>query len=214
MVSYGTSSIVGSNAAQNQIVNDTSVNKVAVAYLQNMLSLCRAAYCRSQAMRDNTGSYARAFARGEGSVYIGYSETIHYGLNETAESCRLNSSCLTESDIAVRALPRLNPDKSETGVGWVDALAIGANLADRKKAVALDFIRFVTSETAYRAILSPEWPLRSRYLLPGTHRANHSRRAPLRRVPACTLRTRYGHTVAPERQAARESRKSHLRPTD
>jgi len=129
-------------------------------------------YCRSQALHYNTGFYARAFIHGQGTAYIGYSETISYGLREATDNCLTISSCLSEGDIAVRALPPFNPEKNETGVGWVDALAIDAKLSGRKRDLALDFIKRATSEAAYQSMLAPEWPYRSRYLLPARHGLN------------------------------------------
>lgn len=73
---------------------------------------------------------------------------------------------MSEDEIAVRALPRFDADKAETGVGWVDALAIDATLSGPKKDLALKFIRRVVSDDSYAAMLAPEWPYASRYLLP------------------------------------------------
>jgi thiamine pyridinylase len=166
------SSVVGLDNAQRQIVDGTPINADAVSYLQTILAKCPAGYCRSKALHNNTGSYARAFVRGQGAVYIGYSETIYYGLRETMESCLPGSVCLRETDIAVRSLPPFDPTRKEAGVGWVDAYAIDAGLAGKKKALALKFIQFASSDEMYQSMLSPEAPYSSRYLLPARQGQN------------------------------------------
>ncbi|WP_342613825.1 extracellular solute-binding protein [Bradyrhizobium sp. NL2] len=160
------SAMIGMDAAQRQILNKQPVDPSAIAHLQKILSACAVGYCRSQALHNNTGFYARAFVRGQARAYIGYSETIYYGLRDAADNCLPTSGCMAEDDIAVRALPRFGANKAETGVGWVDALAIDAKLNGAKKDLAQQFIRRVVSEDIYIAMLGPEWPYRSRYLLP------------------------------------------------
>ena len=87
-------------------------------------------------------------------------------MHEAADNCLPTSGCMAEDDIAVRALPRFDANKAETGVGWVDALAIDAKLSGAKKDLALKFIRRVVSDDSYVAMLAPEWPYASHYLLP------------------------------------------------
>jgi thiamine pyridinylase len=168
------SSLVGVGAAQQQIANGTALDANAISDLQDILAVCPVGYCRSQKLHDNTGFYARAFIRGQASVYIGYSESLHYGLREAADNCLPTSGCITEGDVAVRALPRFEGGSNQPGIGWVDALAIDASLAGRKKDLALEFIRRAVSEDIYQSILQPEWPYRSRYLLPARQSLNIS----------------------------------------
>jgi len=161
------SAIVGLDTAQQQIVDDSPVNMDAVGYLQNILEECPEGYCRSDALHNNTGFYARAFIHGKAAVYAGYSETISYGLREGFDNCLATSNCLSEKQIAVRSLPLFSPAENKgSGVGWVDALALDAKLSDVKKNLALEFVKLATSETAYQSMLQPEWPYKSRYLLP------------------------------------------------
>jgi thiamine pyridinylase len=81
------SSVAGLDKAQRQIVDGAPISDDAVSHLQTILAKCPARYCRSKALHNNTGFYARAFVRGQGAVYIGYSETIYYGLREATENC-------------------------------------------------------------------------------------------------------------------------------
>lgn len=164
------SEIVGLAEAQKQVAEGMSVNSDAMNYLRGILSGCPNGYCRNDKMHDSTGFYARAFIRGEAAVYIGYSETIHYGLREEVDNCLLTSGCLGEDDISVRSLPSFVPAKKPVGVGWVDALAISSELTGRKKDLALRLIRLAVSDSVYLSTLEPSWPYKSRYLLPARQR--------------------------------------------
>ncbi len=160
------SSSMGVDDAQKFVMSNSALDSKAVIALQEILAMCPLGFCRSSALHDRAGYYARAFVRGQAAAFVGYSETIHYGLREAADGCLPTSGCLRESDIAVRALPQMQAGQSESGVGWVDALAIDAGLPEDKKALALAFVKRTVSEDAYSAILAPEWPYSARYLLP------------------------------------------------
>ena len=143
---------------------DPSLDGSAVKSLQDLLGLCPAGYCRSDAFHQRTGFYARLFARGRSRGYIGYSESLHYALGELRESCAPGDGCLREDDIAVRALPLDAPGGRR--VGWLDALALDARLSGRKKDLAADFVAWATSWEAYKIVLTPTAPDPPRYLLP------------------------------------------------
>ncbi len=160
------SSLFGVDAAQQRIMDGVAIDGGAISSLQDILAACPVGYCRNEKLHDNTGFYARAFVRGQAPIYIGYSESINYGLHEVVDNCLPTSGCIAEKDIAVRALPRFDPASNQAGIGWVDALAIDATLTGTKKDLALKFVRKVVSEEVYQSILQPEWPYRSRYLLP------------------------------------------------
>jgi thiamine pyridinylase len=159
-------SFVGVDLAQQRIVDGLAIDSSAISSLQDILAVCPVGYCRNEKLHNNTGFYARAFVRGQAPVYIGYSESISYGLREVVDNCLPTSGCTTENDIAVRALPRFDSTSNQAGIGWVDALAIDAAVEGSKKELALKFITKAVSEEVYQSILQPEWPYRSRYLLP------------------------------------------------
>ena len=159
--------IAGLDGDPTSVLNrlqSSSLDPAAVQKLQALLTPCPAGYCRSRALHDRAGYYARQFARGKARAYLGYSETLHYALQEIADSCGPTDGCRTVGEIAVRALPLLAPHGKP--VGWVDAFGISATLTGRKKSLALEFIEFATSWQAYQLILNPEWPAAPRYLLP------------------------------------------------
>jgi len=112
------------------------------------------------------GFYARAFIHRQSAAYVGYSETISYGLHEGVDNCLTTSHCLSEKQIAVRSLPLFGSADKGAGVGWVDALAIDRKLSGVRKDLALEFMKLATSDSIYQSMLQPEWPYRSRYLLP------------------------------------------------
>lgn len=136
----------------------------AVKILKSVLALCPAGYCRSDDFHYRPGFYARMFARGQVRIYIGYSETMHYALREVAENCGPTSGCLTETQVGVRQLPLGVPQGRP--VGWVDGLAISANLSGPKRQLAEKFIELATSWRGYQLVLNPDNGQPPRYLLP------------------------------------------------
>ena len=147
-----------------ETINLPNVDRTAVATLESLLRACPAGYCRSNAFHYRAGYYARLFAHKKARAYIGYSESIHYALREINDNCGPIDGCLSEREIAVRALPPMIPQGRQ--VGWVDALAISANLTEEKAKLALEFIQLVTSKEGYGVVLEPAWPEPPRYLLP------------------------------------------------
>ncbi|MBI3825603.1 MAG: extracellular solute-binding protein [Candidatus Rokubacteria bacterium] len=145
-------------------LQSSSLDPAAIQKLQALLGPCPAGYCRSRALHDRTGYYARQFARGRARAYIGYSETLHYALQEIADNCGVTDGCRRADEIAVRALPVLLPQGKP--VGWVDGLGISAALTGRKKDLAREFIEFAASWQAYQLILNTETGTAPRYLLP------------------------------------------------
>jgi thiamine pyridinylase len=157
-------SLDGDSAGVLNRLQSPLLDSAVVQQLQALLGPCPVGYCRSRTFHDRVGFYARQFARGRARAYIGYSETLHYVLEEIADSCGPTDGCRTAGEIAVRALPLLAPQGKP--VGWVDAFGISTTLTGRKKSLALEFIDFATSWQAYQLILNPEWPAAPRYLLP------------------------------------------------
>jgi thiamine pyridinylase len=156
----------GLAAAQAAVLGSRAPDADAVAALATILAGCPTGYCRSEAMHDRPGFYARAFVHGAAAGYVGYSETAHYALQEIIDNCLPGSGCLSADDIAVRSLPSLIAGSPARGIGWVDGLAVSATLTGVKKAAALAFLGFATSDDGYRAILEPRGLEAPRYLLP------------------------------------------------
>ncbi len=156
----------GLAAAQAEVLRSRAPDRDAVVALGTILAGCPTGYCRSEAMHERPGFYARAFVRGAAAAYVGYSETIHYGLQEIIDNCLPGSGCLAADDIAVRGLPSLVAGSPARGIGWVDGLAVSATLTGAKKAAALAFLSFATSAEGYRTVLEPRGLEAPRYLLP------------------------------------------------
>src|SRR5262245_28389827 len=136
----------------------------AVDALRSLLQFCPVALCRREGAHHQPGAYARLFARGQARAYIGYSETLHDGLQEVRQNCRPTDGCRTPEQIAVRTLPPITPQGRP--VGWVDALAVSAKLKGKKRQLAQEFIEFATSWDAYALVLNPQGSVAPRYLLP------------------------------------------------
>jgi thiamine pyridinylase len=154
----------GDAASVAKRVQSPSLDPAAVHKLQVLLGPCPAGYCRNADLHYRTGYYARQFARGRARAYIGYSETLHYALQEIGDSCGATDGCRRADEIAVRALPMLSPQGKP--VGWVDGFGISAALTGRKKDLAREFIEFAASWQAYQLILNTETGVAPRYLLP------------------------------------------------
>ena len=153
--------------AEAAVLAQSEPEDAVVQALNPIVRSCAAGFCRSKGLhRDRLGFYARAFVRGQHGAYIGYSESIYYGLQDAAQNCVPKDKCLTKDDIAVRRLPPFGSEGGNRGVGWVDALAIDRNLTGPKKAAAIDFIAYVTSPEAYNTILKSSETGFLRYLLP------------------------------------------------
>jgi thiamine pyridinylase len=157
---------IGVGAAQSAVLASDTPDPQVIGDINTILSGCPTGFCRSKNLHDRTGFYARAFVHNEAAAYIGYSESLHYGLQELIDNCREESGCMSAEEIAVRRLPKLTRESSDKGVGWVDGLAISSTLDAATKAVALRFIEFATSEDAYKLVLNHTWMEAPRYLLP------------------------------------------------
>jgi thiamine pyridinylase len=142
---------IGVDAAQSAVLAGTQPDPQVVSDLNMILSGCPTGFCRSKDLHNRTGYYARAFVRNQTAAYMGYSETLHYGLQEIIDDCRDDSGCLSPDDIAVRRLPQLTKDGPPGGIGWVDGLAISNKADGPTKAAALRFIDFATSEARLQA---------------------------------------------------------------
>lgn len=156
---------IGVSAAQQAVLDSDKPDPDVVSDLTKILMACPTGYCRSKPFHERTGFYARAFMRGEAQAYIGYSESLHYGLQETVENCGPGTTCLSAAEIAVRRLPSVKGSPSE-GIGWVDGLALSKDTTGATRDVALKFIKFATSPEGYSAVLQPIWMEPPRYLLP------------------------------------------------
>jgi len=140
-----------------------------MARLTRMLALEPPGFGRDAGYHERGDFYARQFARRAGGAYVGYSETTHDVLDETAISCRNEDRCVTAPEIRVAAFPfqdgRLRP------AVWVDMFGIDAKVHGRTLADAEDFIAYAVSQAAYRSLLVPEPGASPRYLLPSTEQA-------------------------------------------
>lgn len=160
------SQIQGVNQAQKDIINAEPLNQDVLGALNKILATCPDGFCRDNELHDKTGYYSRAFISEKSSAYIGYSESIHYGIQYAIDNCTRTSGCLSINDIAVKKLPPFSKDPKSNGVGWVDALTIDSSLAGKKRELAIKFINFMTLDKTYKTVLEPEFGEAPRYLLP------------------------------------------------
>ena len=157
---------LGLAAAEKDALARSAPDPDVVSDLAQILATCPKGFCRNQSLHDRTGYYARAFVRKEAAAFVGYSEAMHFGFEEALQDC-LPEKCLTKDDIGVRRLPNSGAPDSGKSLGWVDALSVRAGLDDRKKELALDFVRMLVEPSSYKLVLEPESKFEApRYLLP------------------------------------------------
>ena len=154
------------DTAQSLVLAQDGLDGTALSKLNLMLKSCPTGYCRSEDLHDRAGYYARAFVTGMSSGYVGYSESIHFGIQYSIDNCTQTSGCVSVDDIAVRRPPGFHGAAINEGIGWVDALTLDANLDSNKKQLATQFIEFMVSDAAYKAVLEPEWGEAPKYLIP------------------------------------------------
>ncbi|MFO1432925.1 MAG: extracellular solute-binding protein [Candidatus Competibacteraceae bacterium] len=160
------SEIQGVDSAQQSIIKSDTLNPEVTKLLNSILNACPDGFCRNIDLHNRTGYYSRAFISGKANAYVGYSESIYYGIQYSIDNCIDTSGCLSVSNIAVRKLPSFRDNPVSNGLGWVDALAIDSSLTGKKRELAISFINYLTSEKAYKSILEPEWMEAPRYLIP------------------------------------------------
>ena len=158
---------LGIDAAQTEVLEAPTLSDPAVKALGQIIQACPAGFCRNDRLHDEgSGVYAKMFVRGRHAAYIGYSESIYWGLQDGQKNCRPSDRCLTQDDIGVRRLPSFGADAANAGIGWVDALAIGKDVTGPKRKAALAFITYVSSPEAYASVLTASDTRLLRYLLP------------------------------------------------
>jgi thiamine pyridinylase len=167
------SDIVGLAQAQIDVEATSQPDPRVVNALSELISACSNGFCRNGDLHSRAGYYARAFVRKEAQVFVGYSETIHYGLQDAIANCL--GRCLTKDTIGIRSLPAFFEPRKGNGVGWVDGLGIDTSVHGLKRALAEEFIRFIVSDSGYRFVLEPEGDGSGnapRYLLPAREKLN------------------------------------------
>ena len=157
--------------AQADVLAAGAPDSDVMSTLARLLDVCPYPYCRSSYDHEAAGFYAREFARGKAVAYIGYSETLHYAIDELTNNCGPGSSCIDAKDIRVKALPRMTRHASNPPLGWVDGLAISAKLTGRKKHLAEAFVIWATSSEVQSMVLGSS-PV-PKYLVPATRDFTH-----------------------------------------
>jgi thiamine pyridinylase len=124
----------------------------AVAVLRSFISMEPPGFGRDRDYHRRDGFYARQFARGSGSAFVGYSEDTYYALDETAQSC-LKGECLGKDDLDVALWPFA--DEGAIPVGWVDMYMLDSRLTDANLRDAEAYIKFMMRVSTYEALILP-----------------------------------------------------------
>lgn len=145
-------------------LTEGNLNQGVKRNLNRALKLTYSKFGRNEKYHDITGFYPRQFSRGNGRFYVGYSESMHYMLSESMNSCRDEEKCLDQSKIEIMDWPF--SDEGSQPVGWVDLLTIDSRVTGQKLEDAVVFLEFMKKKDTYKKILIPSWGQAPRYLLP------------------------------------------------
>lgn len=140
-----------------KLIYPSKVEKMDPSVEQDVLALgklCDKASCRSMVLHDYTGTHGAEFARKQGKALIGYSESLHDTLTETA-SCSDPAACLSDKQIDVADLPL--DDAGSRPMTWVDSFTLSKSCSTKTACSqdAVAFIRMMNQDDTYRTLLFP-----------------------------------------------------------
>ncbi len=138
-----------------------TVEKSIEDRIRRLMRLCEPGLCRDY---HGTEVYARAFARREARILIGYSETLNRMLSETTQACRKSDGCLRDADVDVAQLSL--DDTTGHQISWVDSFVVSASCNGQCVKDAASFIQFMNQDETYKRILQPGPYDLPAYLLP------------------------------------------------
>jgi thiamine pyridinylase len=144
-----------------------SVDEDALEALNRLFRMTPGGLCDSEHHHEYTGFYARSFSRKQARVMIGYSERLHfvideyfYGIREGLPSRGRNQG----KGIGVVSAPL--SDRGSQHLAWVDILSCRSGMDAQTAADAEAFVSFLASLPVNKEILIPEWGEAPVYLLP------------------------------------------------
>lgn len=109
--------------------------------------------------------YAHQFSKGNGRVYVGYSESFSSVLYDVINGCSADDTCIDISKIEIKNL-NLSDSINNKTLGWVDGLTIRKGLEGIKLQNAQIFLNYLVGRSAYYLALIPTHSQVPRYLLP------------------------------------------------
>ena len=139
----------------------------AVKALNRLFRLTPGGLCDSDFHHDNGQFYAREFSRHNARALIGYSERMHYVVDEYLHGIREGKPSRGNNkaqNVGIVSAPL--SDSGSTMLSWVDSLVVREGLTDVQTQDAIKLIEFYTSFKTNKGLLIPEWGEAPRYLLP------------------------------------------------
>lgn len=162
-----------------------SPDPMALTSLSRLFALCPGGLCDSEKHHEFGQYYAREFARHGARALVGYSERMHFVVDEYLHGVREGERSVGEisyvwNDDAgtydvhgaydVDAVAAPLADGGEQMLAWVDVLSVGRGVAGQRLTDALAFIEFFNDEALTVDLLVPEFGEAPRYLLPARRR--------------------------------------------
>lgn len=165
-----------------QHVKPSAPNAEILRSLARVFALCPNGLCDSNKHHEFGQYYARQFAHRKARVMIGYSEQMHFVVDEFLHGVREDEPAIgviqfSESDgyapkgvldVNVVPAPLANPPLTNAikMLAWVDVLTVSAASDGTTRQDAMNLIHFFNSVDFTRDLLVPEYGHAPRYLLP------------------------------------------------
>ena len=157
-------------------IDSDNLDPIVINSLNRLFSLSPGGLSDSDIHHEYGQLYAKEFARRNARVLVGYSERMHFVVDECIhgipEGCPTTSSYVKEKgeftfgigDVDV--VPAALSPKGSKMLAWVDVLSIRNDCDETTTNDALSFIEFFSSVEFTSSVLKPEWGVAPRYLLP------------------------------------------------
>ena len=144
-----------------------TIEPAAVRALSRLFRLTPGGLCDSDFHHDYGQFYARQFSRHQARALIGYSERLHYVIDEYLHGIREGKPSRGNNQAqTVGIVSAALSDSGSTMLSWVDIMAMRAGLTNIQTQDATSLIQFYTSLKTTKDLLIPEWGKAPRYLLP------------------------------------------------
>lgn len=147
--------------------NVNNIEPNATNALNRLFSLTPGGLCDSEFHHKYGQFYAREFSRLNARVLIGYSERLHYVVDEYLHGIREgNPSRGKGNAINVGIISAPLSDNGSKMLSWVDVVALRSGLSVVKNSDAVKFVQYYTSYELNKKLLIPDWGKAPTYLLP------------------------------------------------
>ncbi len=145
----------------------SNIDSDAVKALNRLFRLTPGGLCDSDFHHNYGQFYAREFSRLNARALIGYSERLHYVIDEYLHGIHEGKPSRGKdkaSNVGIISAPL--SDSGSKMLSWVDVVAIRSGLTETQTKDATKFVEYYTSFEINKKLLIPEWGKAPTYLLP------------------------------------------------